>query len=144
MSYQWLQMRITEEQERRQRESHIHERLPRALDELAETLLECIEAYSEAFGPESAELQLIGSGIRIIVRDRLNDRWQEASRVEIESDLELPGFRIDRAGETFQIEVGLLPSDKVFYRDREQDQFLTIEDLTRRILDRALFPKLGA
>jgi hypothetical protein len=39
------------------------------------------------------------------------------------------------------IEVGLLPGDKLFYRD--QDQFVTMEELTRRILDRALFPKLG-
>jgi len=40
------------------------------------------------------------------------------------------------------IEVGLLPGDKLFYRD--QDEFITGEELTRRILDRALFPKLGS
>ena len=40
------------------------------------------------------------------------------------------------------IEVGVLPSDNLFYRDREQDLYLTLEDLTKRILDRVLFPKL--
>jgi hypothetical protein len=39
------------------------------------------------------------------------------------------------------IEVGLLPGDKLFFRDH--DEFLTMEELTRRILDRAFFPKLG-
>jgi hypothetical protein len=29
----------------------------------------------------------------------------------------------------------------MFYKHR--DKFLTLEDVTRRILDRALFPKLG-
>jgi hypothetical protein len=41
------------------------------------------------------------------------------------------------------VEVGLLPDDKVFYRDRDQDKYLTVEELTRRILDRSLFPKLA-
>jgi hypothetical protein len=31
----------------------------------------------------------------------------------------------------------------VFFRDRVLDKYLNMEDLTRRILDRALFPKLG-
>jgi hypothetical protein len=38
--------------------------------------------------------------------------------------------------------VGVLPSDKLYYRDCEQDKYLTMEELTRRILDRVLFPKL--
>jgi hypothetical protein len=33
-----------------------------------------------------------------------------------------------------------LPGNKLFYRD--QDKYLTAEQMTRRILDRAPFPKL--
>jgi hypothetical protein len=40
------------------------------------------------------------------------------------------------------IELGLLPGDKMYYKDG--DKFLTMEELTRRILDRSLFPKLAA
>jgi hypothetical protein len=36
---------------------------------------------------------------------------------------------------------GPQPEDKLFYRDGEQ--YLTMEELTRRIMDKALFPKLG-
>jgi len=39
-------------------------------------------------------------------------------------------------------EVGLLPNGRLSYRDREADQYLNIEDVTRRMLDRVLFPKL--
>jgi hypothetical protein len=53
-----------------------------------------------------------------------------------------PSLHIDRSGDVLDIEVGLLPGDKVFYKDGEE--FLTMEELTRRILDRALFPKLAA
>jgi hypothetical protein len=144
MSYQWLQMRISEEQDRRHRESEIQKRLPLALDELSETLTGCIDTYKATFGSESAELQRQGTGIRIVVREEREERWRENATVQITSVLELPGFRIDSGSETFMIEVGVLPNEKVFYRDREQDQYLTMDGLTRRILDRALFPKLGA
>jgi hypothetical protein len=40
-----------------------------------------------------------------------------------------------------EIVVGLLPGDMLFYRDG--DKYLTMEELTRRILDQALFPKLA-
>jgi hypothetical protein len=40
------------------------------------------------------------------------------------------------------VEFGLLPNDKYYYRDQEQDKFLTMEEFTRRILDRVLFPAL--
>jgi len=36
----------------------------------------------------------------------------------------------------------VLAGDKLFYRDG--DEYITLEELTRRILDRALFPKLTA
>jgi hypothetical protein len=143
MSYQWLQMRIAEEQERRNREAQLLDRLPRALDELSETLLECIELYNAAFGAESAELQIREAGVRVAVRQQVGEQWQQTAQVDIVIDLSLPGFQVEGSGETFQIEVGLLPSDKVFYRDREHDQYLTIDDLTRRILDHVLFPKLA-
>ncbi len=143
MSYQWLQMRIAEEQDRRHREAEIRKRLPLALEELSGTLRGCIETYNAAFGSEAAELTHHGSGLRIVVREERNGRWGEAAAVELTTVLDLPGFRIECGSDSFMIEVGVLPNDKVFYRDREQDQYLTMDGLTRRILDRALFPKLG-
>ena len=53
----------------------------------------------------------------------------------------LPGFRIERGGEPLEIVVGILPDQNLYYRDA--DKYLTMEELTRRILDKALFPKLG-
>ncbi len=144
MPFQWLQMRITEEQERRHREAEIRRRLPHALDELRESLIACLESYVAAFGADSAELQSNGDSLRIVVREPEGGNWNETAKVDITSVPALPGLQIDGGAGTFQIEVGLLPNEKVFYRDREQDQILTMEGLMRRILDRALFPKLGA
>ena len=142
MSFQWLQMRVQEEQERREREAQILARLPRALEEAYRHLAACIETYVGAFGPESADIHLQASKIRITVREEQDGKWQQRAKVEMSIVASLPGFRIDRGGgEPLMIEVGLLPGDKLFYRD--QDQFLTMEELTRRILDRAFFPKLG-
>ena len=141
MGFQWLGMRIQEEQERRQREAQILERLPRALEETHRHLAECVEAYAGAFGPESADIHLQASKIRITVRDEQEGKWQQRAKIEMSIFASLPGFRIERGGEPLMIEVGLLPGDKLFYRDK--DEFLTMEELTRRILDRAFFPKLG-
>jgi len=141
MGFQWLGMRIQEEQERRQREAQILERLPRALEETHRHLAECVEAYAGAFGPESADIHLQASKIRITVRDEQDGKWQQRAKIEVSIIASLPGFRIERGGEPLMIEVGLLPGDKLFYRD--QDEFLTMEELTRRTLDRAFFPKLG-
>ena len=80
--------------------------------------------------------------IRILVRHG-QDGVEEQRHIEIVGMPAIPGFQIDRAGSPMVIEVGMLPDDKLFYRDREQDQYLSMEELTRRILDRALFPKLG-
>src|SRR5579864_8809477 len=142
MSFQWLQMRITEEKERRERESQILERLPRALDELMGSLSACIESYTGAFGAESAELTRDGLKLRLVVRERNGRGWQECGGVAILAVPELPGFEVKRGETALAIEVGVLPGDNLFYRDREVDQYLTMEELTRRILDRALFPKL--
>jgi len=143
MSFQWLDLRITEEQDRRRREAEIMRRLPRALDEVHKALASCIEAYTLAFGAEAAELQRHGSSIRVMLREEKDGNWQQRAKVEVSSDTSLPGFQIDRGGELLGIEVGILPTDKLYYRDREQDQYVSMEELTRRILDRACFPKLG-
>jgi hypothetical protein len=134
-------MRVQEEQERREREAQILARLPRALEETYRNLASCVEAYAGAFGPESADIHLQASKIRIAVREEQEGKWQQRAKIEVSILASLPGFRIERGGEPLMIEVGLLPGDKLFYRD--QDHFLTMEELTRRILDRALFPKLG-
>jgi hypothetical protein len=134
-------MRVQEEQARREREAQILARLPRALEEICRHLAACVEVYAGAFGPESADIHLQASKIRITVREEQDGKWQQRAKVEMSIVPGLPGFRIERGGEPLMIEVGLLPGDKLFYRD--QDQFITMEELTRRILDRAFFPKLG-
>jgi hypothetical protein len=142
MSYQWLDMRIEEEKDRQSKESLIQKRLPEALEDLHVHLAECLAAYTLAFGLESAELYAAGPKIRITIRAHQDGRWEPRAKIEIVAESTLPGFRIDRGGEPLSIEVGVLPGAKVFYRD--QDEFLSMEELTRRILDRSLFPKLPA
>ena len=142
MSFQWLQMRIQEETERREREANILERLPRALEELHRTLSICVEDYTRAFGPESADIVLLPSKIIVSVRELRDGKWVVASKVDVLTIASLPGFQIDRGETSLAIEIGLLPEDKLFFRDREQDKYLTAEDLTRRVLDRVFFPKL--
>jgi len=143
MSFQWLQMRISEERDRRDREAVIAERMPRAVQDLYSSLNQCIEFYTEAFGTQSADVMLAGSKIRVVVRDEQDGRWQPSGKIEISGVPTLPGFSIDRPNkEPLMIEVGMLPGDKMFYRDLELDQYLTMEELTRRILDRVMFPKL--
>jgi len=134
MSFQWLQMRIQEEKDRRKRESITFERLPSALEELHEVLKQGIAAYTDAFGSETVEMSLLASGIRIAT---------PAVQVEVTIAPEIPGFRIVRGEHSAGVEVGLLPSNNLYYRDPVLDVYLTLEDLTRRVLDRALFPKLS-
>ena len=67
----------------------------------------------------------------------MNHQFQYSGGVAAE-----PGFRIERGEYSMAVEVGVLPSNKLFYRDREQDKYLTMDEFTRRILDRVLFPKL--
>jgi hypothetical protein len=62
------------------------------------------------------------------------------AKVNVATDLSLPGFRVERGSERLMIQVGILPGDKLFYRDG--DKYLTAEEMTRRMLDRVLFPKL--
>jgi len=140
--FQWLQMRIGEEQDRRHREAAILAQLPGAIEELHRQLAECIDAFDAAFGPEQAgEIQLHTGKIRITMRERQNGRWEDTAKLEITAVPSLPGLKVERAAsEPLLIEIGLLPGDKLFYRHAEQ--YLTVEEMTRRILDRVLFPKL--
>jgi hypothetical protein len=140
MSFQWLQMRITEEQERRKREMQTLERLPRALEDLTRSLTECIKAYTAAFGPESAVISAMPHKTRITIREEADGKWQSRAKVEISLAPEMPGFQVLRDGEPLKVAVGLLPGDKVSFR--EGDTYLTMEEVTRRVLDRAFFPKL--
>ena len=141
MSYQWLNMRITEESERRKKEASTLEKLPQALEEVRGAMKACIDAYTRTFGPETAQLQVSGQRMRLIVREEQDGRWEQRSKVDVTAVPALPGFHIERGGEPLEIVVGILPGDKLYYRDAEQ--YLTMEELTRRILDKALFPKLG-
>jgi hypothetical protein len=142
MSFDWLRMRLQEEQDRRKRESSTLDRLPRAIQELHALLQECVAAYVGTFGDESAEIRLLPGRIKITVREAKDGQWQTAAKVEVIAVEEIPGFRVERGEYSLAVEVGILPNDKLYYRDREQDKYLTMEELTRRILDRAFFPKL--
>ena len=145
MSFQWLQMRISEEKDRRKREAAALERLPRALEDVHVALVGCIEAYQKAFGLEAADIYRQPSKIRVLSREEAEGKWKQVARVEVVLITTLPGLQIDNGmgGEPLLIEIGLLPGDKLFFRDQARDQYVTMEELTRRILDRAFFPKLG-
>jgi hypothetical protein len=134
-------MRVSEEKDRRQREAQILERLPGVLDEVHRALIACVESYAQAFGPEAIEMHFQSQKIRVTIREEQDAKWEKAAKVEVSVVSKLPGIHIDRNGDPLDIEVGVLPGDKIFYKDGEQ--FLTMEELTRRILDRAMFPKLG-
>lgn len=138
-------MRISEESDRRKREAKIMQRLPLALEEVRAALALCIEDYQNAFGSDAAEIYTGSGKVRITVRSEQEGKWQQSSRVEIATVPAIPGFQIDRGtgGEPLLIEVGILPGEKLYFRDRVQDQYVTMEELTRRILDRAFFPNLS-
>jgi hypothetical protein len=141
MNFQWLEMRIQEEKDRRQREEQTLARLPNALEELFTELNGCIRLYTEAFGPEAAGIELLDSKMRITAREQQGGKWQVRGKVEVSTMPTLPGLRIERADqEPVDIVIGLLPGEKLYYRD--QEQYVTMEDLTRKVLDRTLFPKL--
>ena len=142
MAFQWLQMRLQEEKERRERHARNLERLPGALQDLHGHLAECIQDYTASFGSNAAEIVLLPGRIEVTVREEHDGKWQALCKVEVIRVPEMPAFRVERGEYSMAVEVGLLPSDKLFYRDREQDKYLTMEEFTRRILDRALFPAL--
>src|ERR1035438_10183343 len=142
MAFQWLQMRIQEETERRERQAEKQERLPGALRDLDGYLGAGIPKCTPSFGSHSAEIALLPDRIKVTVREERDGEWQALSKVEVIPVPDMPGFRVERGEYSMAVELGLLPSDKLFYRDREQDKYLTMEEFTRRILDRALFPAL--
>jgi len=142
MNIQWIEARIAEEQERRQREDNLLKKMPSALEELYDNLKECVDFYKAAFGPRSATIQLGAGRLRIEVREEVDGKWAGRAEILVANDFSIPGFRIERGGEPYLIGVGVLAGDKFSYRDG--DDYLTIEDLTRRILDPVLFPKLVA
>jgi hypothetical protein len=107
-----------------------------------QALANCIENYTGAFGSETAQIEADKESLKISVFEQKNGTWDRQSQVVVTALATLPGLVIDRPGtEPISIVVGLLPSERLYYR--EEDKYLTMDDLTRRILDRALFPKLG-
>ena len=140
MSPEWLQTRIAEEQDRLRREAQIQERMPRAIEEMHATLAACVAAYAKAFGEEVAQIRSEGSRIVVTVREQRQGSWEETARVEVSVAPRPPGFKVEGAGEPFFVEVGILPGDRLFYKLGEK--YLALEDVTRRALDRVLFPKL--
>ena len=141
MSYPWLALRIAEEQDRRQREAFVRQRLPVAFESLNSALSACVEAYANAFGPKSVEIAKESAGVKISICDEHDGQWRPRAEIDIRLDAAVPGFRIARGEEKFAIQVGTLPGEKLFYK--REDQYLSIEDLTRTILDRSFFPKLA-
>jgi len=114
------------------------------LEELHGALTGCIESFTSTFGAEAAEMTLQTSKVLVSVREQQDGKWEQSAKVVVSAIPSVPGFQIERGGDPpVVIEVGMLPGDKVFYRDREQDKYVSMEELTRRVLDRALFPKLG-
>jgi len=142
MPFQWLQMRIQEERERRELRAKHLQRLPDAMKEIHDYLAQCVQSYNDNFGAHSAKIMLLPDRIQVTVREDRDGKWQPLSKVEVISVRELPGFRVERGESSMEVEFGLLPSDKLFYLDREQDKYLTMDEFTKRILDRTLFPAL--
>ncbi len=134
MSFQWLTMRIGEEQDRRAREQQILKRLPSAVDELCVELSGCLSEFNTAFGSDAAHIQQTGTSLAVTCGN---------ATVDIVADTELPGFHVLREGASpLAVRIGVLPGDKLFYFDVAGDRYLSMEELTKRILDRVLFPKL--
>ena len=142
MSFQWLQMRIQEERERREAYARQLSRMPAALQEIFDVLKECIDSFTDNFGADSADVVMLPGRIRVTVREQRDGKWETVSKVEVTGVPEIPGFRIQCGELTTDVEYGILPSDKLFYRDRKLDSYLNMDEVARRILDRALFPAL--
>jgi hypothetical protein len=141
-AFQWLTIRIGEERERRRRETEIQERLPDALHELYDVLSRCVETYRDAFGPGSADISFMASKIRVTVADSKSVKaiLIGGIQMEIVIDNKIPGFMVHHGTDSLEIRVDILAGGKPSYRDG--DHYLNMEELTRRILDRVLFPKL--
>jgi hypothetical protein len=126
-------MRIGEERDRREREAQILGMLPGAIDDLRTQLSACVDAFNSAFGAGAGRIEQTPRGLSVT---------GDGAPVEIVIDTELPGFQVHREESSLAVKVGVLPGDRLYYFDVAADQYLTMEELTRRILDRVLFPKL--
>ncbi len=135
MPFQWLDMRIGEERDRRRREAEIQARLIPAMEELHRILAACLEAYNAEFGIGAATIAADARGLTIRVDE-------PPGEVRVDAMPDLPGLQVRRGETVLSVEIGILPGAKLFYRDQQADQYLTMDELTRRILDRVLFPKL--
>jgi hypothetical protein len=134
MPFQWLTLRIGEEQDRRTREAEILGRLPGAVDELHAELSACLREFTTTFGSDSARIERSATTVTVT---------SGAVSVDIVTDSELPGVHVLREGaSSLAVRIGVLPGDRLFYFDVAADQYMSMEELTRRILDRVLFPKL--
>ncbi|MGO9893246.1 MAG: hypothetical protein ACLPX8_03410 [Bryobacteraceae bacterium] len=142
-AFQWLTSRIGEERERRRRETEIQDRLPEALHELHEVLSRCVDTYRDAFGRDAAEISFLASRIRVTVAEGKPNKAgaTPALQVEVVIDVKVPGFTVRHGSDSLEIRVDIFSGGKPSYRDG--DQYLNMEDLTRRILDPVFFPKLG-
>src|SRR6476661_3763511 len=108
VSFQWLQLRITEEKERRDREAQILARLPGAVDELRDSLAICVQDYTAAFAGDP--VVLTREDLRLTIA-------AEGNRVDVIGDPQLPGLQVQREGSTTSIQIGILPGDRLFYLD---------------------------
>lgn len=134
MSFQWLTMRISEENDRRERENAVLARLEEVFLELRAHLAECVETYNQAFAGAPARLEDLPGPVRTI-RISANDQ-----QVEMSLDHTVPGFQIDQPSGRKSVITGVLPGGNMYYRD--VDKYLSLEEVTKMVLDRTLFPKL--
>jgi hypothetical protein len=119
-------MRIQEERERRERQANNLARLPGALQQIHDHLAECTQSYTEKlhrkfrrrFGGHRAAAR---PDLGATVWEERDGNWQALSQVDVVSVPDMPGFRMERGEYSLAVEAGLLPGDKLSYRDREQD-----------------------
>jgi hypothetical protein len=138
MSFQWIQMRIAEEKERRNREDVVRARLPLAMEELRTALGACASDFNRAFEDQAVEVSSASNGILVSVRQQSGGSWSNRAKVTVSVNPELPGFVVTNGGAPISVQVGMLGGNKIFYKSEEY--YLSIEDLTKLILDRVLFP----
>jgi hypothetical protein len=131
-------MRIAEEKERRSREDVVRARLPLAMEELRTALGGCASEFNRAFEDQAVEVASASNGILVSVRQQSGGSWSNRAKVTVSVKPELPGFAVTNGGEPIPVQVGMLAGDKLFYKSGER--YLSIEELTKLILDRALFP----
>ena len=134
MRFEWLNIRISEEKDRRERENAVLARLEEVFQDLRSHLADCVETYNQAFAGAPARLEDVAGPVRTI-RLSANDL-----KVEMSMDHTVPGFHIDQPSGRTSIVTGVLPGGNMFYRDA--NKYLSLEEVTKKVLDETLFPKL--